>query len=339
MSEQEFTVGCVGFNVCPEVPYISTIPKIVDFEAADKKYKDRDTRLDNEVRKIIATDTAEKAIIDGFQDYFKNDHPHEDIFLLFRQNIYCQYEGYERDAIVINLTKGYILNMEAKATLRKNVLCCVCGNFFNFCNLRVHLLFDHFPAEFRTHENACICKKTIKHGCNYCDKLIHGVEMGKSLEKQAKDGLQQLQKTLEILNDNFKGNLEKKWSIITLLYGSRIHYDFPRCTNCEKYVFKKGDDFQKKLRNILSNEPTKDASYSQDFYFLVKELLPMKIKIAKTLTDTFKMKSELLAISSKNIEAAGKAENVAFWSPAQVNIALQCLSMNRVLFKSGWSTG
>ena len=51
------------------------------------------------------------------------------------------------------------------------------------------------------------------------------------------------------------------------------------------------------------------------------------------------MKSELLALSSKNIEAAGKAENVAFWSPAQVNIALQCLSMNRVLFKSGWSTG
>ena len=86
--------------------------------------------------------------------------------------------------------------------------------------------------------------------------------MGKSLEKQAKDGLQQLHKTLEILNSNFKGNLEKKWSIITLLYGSKIHYDFPHCTNCEPYLFKEGDDFQKKLRNILSNEPTKDASYS-----------------------------------------------------------------------------
>ena len=190
ISEREFTAGCVGYNVCPEVPYWSTIPKIVDFEAAEKKYKNRNTSLNTEDRKTLATDVAEKAIIDGFQDYFKNDHPDEDVFLLFRQNIYCQYEGHERDAIIVNLTKGYILNMEAKATLRKNVLCCVCGHFFNFCNFRVHLFLEHPTTEYRTHESICICKKTFKHGCKYCDKLIQGVEMGKSLEKQAKDGLQ-----------------------------------------------------------------------------------------------------------------------------------------------------
>ena len=272
----EFRGGCIGYNVCPKIPYLSTIPKIADFEAAEKKYKDRNTRLNKEEKEIIDRDRAEKAIIDGFQDYFQKKHHDEDVFLLFRQyipGIDYVAKKYERDAVMINLTRGYILNMEAKSTLR----------------------------DFK--------------------------------------GLQQLQRTLEILNNYFNGNLEKEWTIITLLYGSKIHEYFPCCDICKPYVLKEEDDFQEKLQNILRNEDTKDASYTQDFYFLVKELLPAEVKIADTLTNTFNMNTALLSVSSRNIKEGGKAENVAFWSPSQANIALKCLDLLRVLFKSGWSTG
>ena len=340
---KEIRGGFVGCNVCPKVPYLSTIPKIADFKAALKKHTDRNTSLNVKEEKTIATDSAEKAIIDGFQKYFQKKHPDEDVFLLFRQNIpgiHYIAKKYERDAVIVNLTKGYILNMEAKSTLKKNVKCCACGLVCNFCSISVHMKVYHQHADFLNHKISCICHKTLRHGtknCSYCYKLI---QMGKSefeseLEKQPKDGLQQLEKTLELLNHNFNGNLEKEWTIITLLYGSKIHDDFPCCDICKPYVFIEEDDFQGKLENILGNENTKDASYSQDFYFLVKELLPLEVKIADTLTNTFNMNTELLSISSRNIKESGKAKNVAFWSPSQANIALQCLGMNRVLFKSG----
>ena len=65
---------------------------------------------------------SEKALLDGLKAYF-NEKEMEDAFIMFNQDVYytCSDTGkqsrHERDAIVVNLTKCYILNIEAKANL------------------------------------------------------------------------------------------------------------------------------------------------------------------------------------------------------------------------------
>ena len=249
--------------------------------------------------------------------------------------------GHERYSVVVNLTKGYILNMEAKATLRKNVKCCVCSKSYSFCHLKVHLQVDH-PKEKRYHQNYhCLCSKVLSHKCDYCTNLLtNKPELSRhKWDKNSKDGLQQVEKTVEILKKYFDRNLQKTWKVYTLLYGTERHPKFPICETCKQFIFTSDDNFVEKLENIFLNEPRQDRSYAGDFYFIVKELLPKRVKIAAEVSDLFSMNKTLMKKISKNVSIAGRPTTVSFWSPFQYNVAAQCLKMKRVMFNSAWSTG
>ena len=284
MSEDEFSPGTIGFQSCPKVPFLSTIPQVVEFEEYFSKLQLRGDQEDTKTKDAILAESAEKTVIEDIKQYF-DDHKNEDAFAFFRQTIPNFKGGFpEKDAIVINLTKGFILCIEAKATLRRNM-------------------------------------------------------KRRSDKKKTKDAIEQIQETIDILKSAFDQNLEKEWNIITAVYASKIHDSFKSCEKCDPYIFTK-EDFNGKLSKIMENESIKDGSYVQDFYFMVKEVLPLKVQItSKKLTDSFSMNKSLLETVTDNVSAAGTAENVAYWSDNQYNIASRCLEFKRVILSSAWSTG
>ena len=94
------------------------------------------------------------------------------------------------------------------------------------------------------------------------------------------------------------------------------------------------------MEKCLENESAKeDVTYAKDFYYLVKEIIPLRVRITKGLSDIFCMNSTILEKVQKNLAMSGSAEMVAFWSKYQFNLAMNCLSQTRVLFESGFSTG
>ena len=73
---------------------------------------------------------------------------------------------------------------------------------------------------------------------------------------------------------------------------------------------------------------------------MVREILPLKVKITnKKLADSFNMNRLLLETVTNNVSEAGTAENVAYWSGNQYNVASECLKYKRVMLSSAWSTG
>ena len=93
------------------------------------------------------------------------------------------------------------------------------------------------------------------------------------------------------------------------------------------------------MEAIVNQVSIKDFRYGKDFYHLIKEILPLRVRITKGLTDLCNMNQTILEMVEKNVEEAGTAEMVAFWSNHQTNLALNCLKLNRVLLESGFSTG
>ena len=132
MSEDEFSPGTIGFQSCPKVPFLSTIPQVVEFEEYFSKLQLRGDQEDQKLIEIVSAESAEKTVIEDIKQYF-DDHQNanEDVFAFFRQTIPNLKGGFpEKDATVINLTKGFILCIEAKATLRRNLNLILCTNNF-----------------------------------------------------------------------------------------------------------------------------------------------------------------------------------------------------------------
>ena len=47
------------------------------------------------------------------------------------------------------------------------------------------------------------------------------------------------------------------------------------------------------LEVILNQEQIKDWTYAKDFYYLVKEILPLRVRIASGLTNVFVMNATI----------------------------------------------
>ena len=105
----------------------------------------------------------------------------------------------------------------------------------------------------------------------------------------------------------------------------------------------KEKDFSDVLETILlchqTNIAHRDIGYVHDFHHLVREILPLRVRIVKGFVDGFSRKESLLCKISDSVKNAGQAEIIAFWTKDQYNLALDWLRHKRVLYDSSFSTG
>ena len=78
----------------------------------------------------------------------------------------------------------------------------------------------------------------------------------------------------------------------------------------------------------------------EEFYMIVRDILPDSIRIAKELTRHFaSINFTILQKISSNMQLSGNPEILAFWNNEQFCLAENCLSFKRVLLASAYSTG
>ena len=277
LERDEFKSGMVGVHYLPKVT-ISNIPEVLDFSNTEKVEQFLGYR--RSIKKSeFDRELSEKALLDGLKAYF-NEKEMEDAFIMFNQDVYytCSDTGkqsrHERDAIVVNLTKCYILNIEAKANLSSG-------------------------------------KKAAK----------------------------QLEKTLQILKGcSFYDSIRSDWKLIRALFATSVS---TQCNNCAPYIFTE-DKFCENLSTLLDPlECHEDFStHVKDFYHIVCDILPERIRIAKDLTKKFtNLNTTILKNIVQNINCTGNPQTIAFWNDQQLNLADNCLKYKRVLLSSTYSTG
>ena len=125
ISQSEFQHGMIGAKFLPGV-FISKIPRVAEPRAYDHHHKTKKSNIDHDEHKknlqIMIEQSGEKPIFDGLVAYFKKHHS-EDAFVVFNQDISDKTQSkptwHEIDALVINLTRGYVVVFEAKGNLKK----------------------------------------------------------------------------------------------------------------------------------------------------------------------------------------------------------------------------
>ena len=283
ITQSEFQHGMIGAKFLPGV-FISKIPRVAEPADYAHQHNTKKSKIDPDEHarnlRLIQEQSGEKSTFDGLAAYFKK-YSNEDVFVTFNQDIsdktLSKPTWHELDALVINLTRSYVLVIEAK------------GN---------------------------INKKTLKKA------------------------LTQLNKAKNIFLKNLAPGLNQNWKIIKMIYSADVDPSLYICGNCQPYVISPSrGDFVNQLEILLNQELIKDWSYAKDFYYLVKEILPLRVRIASRLTNLFTMNAKIFENVKVNVEAAGTAEMVAFWSHDQLNVAEDSLNLPRILFDSGFSTG
>ena len=172
------------------------------------------------------------------------------------------------------------------------------------------------------------------------DFLILNLTYGYALNIEVKNhlgkgevlsGCKQLEETKRLFRHQFGDKIDPNWRIILVLYGSTLHLDLVICRECQPYVITSEDDFTKKLESItrMNAKTSWKSKWVHDFRFIIKELIPPRVKLP----------DELIKEVIDNVDKAGSAENIAFWSPEQFQLASFCAKNKRVIFTSSYSTG
>ena len=95
--------GDLGAYFVPNI-FFSEVPKVIDFSAAyDAKYNDN-----------VRGDVAEQEVFKELQNYF--DRTKDDVLVLHSHKFLNDESNNEKDFILLNLSKGYILVIEVKAS-------------------------------------------------------------------------------------------------------------------------------------------------------------------------------------------------------------------------------
>jgi len=218
--------------------------------------------------------------------------------------------------------------------------------------------FDGLVAYFKKYNsedvfvvfNQDICDKTKNNPTwHELDDLVINLTWGYVLvfeakgnlnKKKLKNALAQLEKTTNIFLKNLASGLTQDWKIIKMIYSANIDPSLNICGTCQPYVMSPArGDFVTQLEGILNKEQIKDWSYAKDFHYLVKEILPLRVRIASGLTNAFVMNATIFESIKGNVEAAGTPEMIGFWTQGQLNTAEDSLNLPRMLFDSGFSTG
>ena len=198
------------------------------------------------------------------------------------------------------------------------------------------------PTNNTWHERDIIAIN-LSRGC------ILNIEVKSTISRkhsQGKTGQEQLRKSLEIFEDTFDNqvSLQQEWKVVNVLYGTKINPNFKICPRAMNFVITENDNFVQKLSQIMNqNAPKVNAySYVADFYQMVSEILPERMRICKELVETFQnpVNEVLLENITKNVEEeAGAVEMISYWSDDQKNLISECRNLKRVLFDSAFSTG
>ena len=98
-----------------------------------------------------------------------------------------------------------------------------------------------------------------------------------------------------------------------MIYTADVNTSLNICNTCQPYVISPArKDFVNQLEVILNHEQMKDWSYAKDFHFLVKEILPLRVRIASGLTNVFTMNAIIFKNIKDNAQWSYKFQNHAF---------------------------
>ena len=101
-----YCCGDLGAYFVPSV-FFSQVPKVIDFGADyDKKYKDQ-----------VKGQIAEEEVFKELKEYFEETK--DDVLVLHSHKFLDNKSNNEKDFIILNLSKGYILVIEVKASSSK----------------------------------------------------------------------------------------------------------------------------------------------------------------------------------------------------------------------------
>ena len=302
ISNEEFSPECIGVNKMPNLN-LSEIPHIVNYKDYQTKTRERGLfssmnlsqshkhyrtpeNQHRETVNAIKKEVSETEVFQGIEEYF--DSRNESVIIFTNIEI---HDEKEKDALIVNMTRGYILLVEVK----------------NFITDR-----------------------------RYKNQTFSSIQKG----------LKQLNEAHQILKSIF--NLKNEWKVIKILFGMDREPLLYICPKCQPFVaISKETKFCKFMETIIktsSIEIKADYSFGNDFYKIIRELLPTRLRIAGGVTDLFcsSMKSSILEGIKGNVKQAGCVENIAFWSNNQIDIVQNCLWLPRCLFvpsRTGYSTG
>ena len=275
----------VGINKLPKVLRVTKIPTAIDINDKQKiNLMIEQGKLDEYK---IKTEYSESKAIDVIEKYF-DLHSNEDVFIMTNQDLRDPTNNtwHERDIFIINLSRGYILNMEVKSVFNNK----------------------------KSNDNS---------------KPVHI----------------QLQKTYEILINQFDNpqNLQQEWKLIKLVYATKVDQKSTICNSVKEFIITENDDFNFKLSLILDTHAPEVNSYSyvEDFYTIVREVLPERVRICDEIVKTFQPANEVILGKVTEVveKRAGSVETISFWSGDQIDIVSECKNLKRVLFDSAFSTG
>ena len=284
MPAKEFIPGTLKIVHLPKVQ-ISQIPNAIDF--SDKNKLDQMISSGKLKKNELDQEITEGNLFDGVTTYFKNLPNPEDVFIMQNQDL-CDHSDntwHERDLVLVNLSRAYIMNIEAQAKL------------------------DHKDKVEKFQRQLNKTKSILKNTFHICS------------------------------GDN---ELEEEWKIITILYTQDLSVQI--CKTLQKFIISKDDNFLDKFSSILNQHTTlvNSLSYINDFYIIVSELLPERVRIGKELVKTFQrpLNEVILEKVTRNVEEfAGSTETISFWSQDQYSFVCKWRQFKRVLFDSGYSTG
>ena len=301
-SNEEFSQECIGVNKMPNLN-LSEIPHIVNYTDYQRKTRERGLfsamnltqsqkhyrtpeNQHRETVNMIKKEVSEAEVFHGIDEYFQLKNESVIIFTNIEVN-----DEKEKDAVIVNLTRGYILLVEVK----------------NFLTDR-----------------------------KYTNQKYSSIQKG---VKQLNEAHQTLKRIC---------NLKNEWMVIKMLFGMDKEPLLYICSQCHPFVAtSKETKFSKLMETIINHSAIdikKDFTFCDDFYKIIRELLPTRLRIASDVTDLFSssMKSSILEGIKSNVKQAGRVENIAFWSNNQIDIVQNSLWLRRVLFvphKTGYSTG
>ena len=106
---QEYSPGKLGAYFVPPM-YFSSNPEVVNYQEYRKKTQSAGKLMDS-----VKGQIAEKIMFDKLREYFNSSK--DDVIVLHSQKFF-QSAG-EKDFIVVNLTRGYVMAIEVKASASK----------------------------------------------------------------------------------------------------------------------------------------------------------------------------------------------------------------------------
>ena len=132
-------------------------------------------------------------------------------------------------------------------------------------------------------------------------------------------------------------NFGKNWEIMDVIALN----DFQSCQNCRPYIIDLKRDFTSQLSVIMSKQMShkvNNSSYLKDFKLLIQEILFVKVKIPKNLSDYFALNKVLLFSKFSSVELKN-VKVIAFWTPAQYKFSSEFQSYKKVILDSAPTTG